>query len=167
MTNVLFKGSSVEIKGDFPKLKDLAPEFNLVDSELKEVQLSNLGKIKKVLSIVPSLDTQVCISSARKFYEMLSKRKDVVLLVISEDLPFAQKRNCEKESIAQLKTLSTMRDRDFSMRYGVKIATGPLAGLCARAVLVLDENNRVIYSELVPEITHEPNYKEVEAALSR
>jgi thiol peroxidase len=135
----------------------------LVDKDLKDVSLSSFWGKRKILNIVPSLDTPVCQASARKFNEAVGGIPNTVVLVISADLPFAQNRFCGAEGLKHVITLSTMRGRDFHKDYGVMIMDPPLSGLTARAVVVLDENDKVVYSELVPEIKQEPNY---EAALA-
>ena len=161
MTTVTFKGKPVRLAGTFPSLKQKAPSFTLVNSSLEDVSLESLPSIKKLLLIVPSLETSVCATCTRKFHEKVMNRKDLLLLVISADLPFAQKRYCDTEKVSGLMTLSTMRDQSFAKDYGVLIGEGPLKGLCTRAVLLLDEKNNVIYEELVSEITSEPNYDKV------
>jgi thiol peroxidase len=125
---------------------------------VSDVSLKDFAGKKKILNIVPSLDTGVCAASARKFNEAAVALSDTVILTISNDLPFAQDRFCAAEGIDTVITLSQLRNRDFGRLYGCEITDGPLAGLLARAIVVLDENNRVIYKELVSEITHEPDY---------
>jgi thiol peroxidase len=165
MSTVTFKGSPVEVSGSFPREGHKAPAFKLVGNDLKDVSLADYGGRRKVLNIVPSLDTSVCATSARKFNEKAGGLRDTAVLVISADLPFASKRFCAAEALSDVVTLSTMRGRQFMRDYGVEMASGPLAGLCARAVVVLDENDRVLHSELVPEIAQEPNYEAALAAL--
>jgi thiol peroxidase len=113
---------------------------------------------KKILNIVPSLDTGICAASAKKFNDEIKKRPDAVVLTISMDLPFAQDRFCKAEDIKNIIPLSDMRKKDFGKKYGVELVDGPLAGLFARAVVVLDEADKVVYTQLVPEITQEPDY---------
>lgn len=160
---VTLKGSTVNIGGDFPRVGDQAPSFMLVDKDLKDVALSNYFGKRKILNIVPSLDTAVCQASARRFNAEVATLPNTVVLVISADLPFAQARYCGAEGLNNVITLSTLRGRDFHKQYGVMILDTPLSGLTARAVVVLDENDRVVYSQLVPEIGQEPDY---EAALA-
>lgn len=160
---VTLMGEPVSVGGDFPRVGDQAPSFMLVDKDLKDVSLSNYFGKRKILNIVPSLDTPVCAASARKFNAEAATLPNTVVLVISADLPFAQARYCGAEGLANVITLSTMRGRDFHKQYGVMIMDPPLSGLLTRAVIVLDENDRVIYTQMVPEITHEPDY---EAALA-
>jgi thiol peroxidase len=164
-TAVTLKGSPVTLFGAFPAVGQTAPAFTLVGADLKDVSLKDFAGKRKVLNIVPSLDTAVCATSTRKFNEAASKLDNTVVLVISADLPFAMKRFCVAEGLENVVTLSLMRGRDFMRNYGVKIADTALAGVTARAVLVLDENDKVIYTELVPEITTEPNYDAALAAL--
>ena len=167
MTTVTLEGSPIEILGKFPQPGDQAHSFMLVDKSLNDVSLSNFRGKKKVLSIVPSIDTPVCAASARRFNEEASIVKDAVVLVISADLPFAQARFCGAEGLDNVVMLSTLRGRDFQKDYGVLITSYPLAGLCARAVLVLDQNDQVVYSQLVPEITQEPDYAAAMAVLMK
>lgn len=162
MTTVTLKGEPLNVGGTFPKVGDIARSFMLVDKDLNDVSLSQFAGLRKILNIVPSLDTPVCATSARKFNEIASLLPNAVLIVISADLPFAQGRFCAVENLQNVVTLSTMRGRDFNKDYGVMITDYPLAGLCARAVIVLDENDKILHAELVSEITNEPNY---EAAL--
>ena len=142
-----------------------APDFKLVTSSLADVTLADFAGKKKLLNIVPSLDTSVCALSTRKFNEHAKAHADAVILVISADLPFAQKRFCGNEGLSNVVTLSMMRSRKFAKDYGVLLEDGPLAGLTARAVVVLDESNRVRHTELVPEIAQEPDYEAALAAL--
>ncbi len=162
---VRLDGAPVTLFGKFPEVGQAAPAFTLVDKDLKDVALKDFAGKRKVLNIVPSLDTAVCASSARKFNEAASKLNNTVVLLISADLPFAMSRFCVAEGLENVVPLSLMRGRDFMRNYGVKIADTVLAGLAARAVLVLDEHDRVLHAELVSDITHEPNYDSALAAL--
>ncbi|HEX5363844.1 MAG TPA: thiol peroxidase [Gallionella sp.] len=164
-TAVTLGGAPVTLYGTFPVVGQVAPAFTLVDKDLKDVSLQSYAGKRKVLNIVPSLDTAVCATSARKFNEAASKLDNTVVLVISADLPFAMSRFCAAEGLDNVTTLSLMRGRDFMRNYGVKIADTVLSGVTARAVLVLDENDRVLHAELVSDITHEPNYEAALAAL--
>ena len=164
-TAVTLGGAPVTLYGTFPTVGQTAPAFTLVDKDLKDVALKDFAGKRKVLNIVPSLDTAVCATSARKFNEAAGKLDNTVVLVISADLPFAMSRFCVAEGLDNVTPLSLMRGRDFMRNYGVKIADTALSGVTARAVLVLDEQNRVVHAELVDDITHEPNYDAALAVL--
>lgn len=163
MATVTLKGNPVQTIGELPAVGSRAPEFKLTNADLEDVGLEAFQGKKKVLNIVPSLDTPVCAVSTRVFNEKAAGKAAV--LVISADLPFAQKRFCETEGIDGVVTLSLMRAKFFAKDYGVLITDGPLAGICSRAVIVLDEADNVIYTEQVPEITQEPDYDKALAAL--
>jgi len=165
MATLTFKGNPINTSGDLPAVGASAPDFKLVTADLKDVTLADFAGKKKLLNIVPSLDTSVCALSTRKFNEHAKAHPDSVILVISADLPFAQKRFCGNEGLNNVVTLSMMRSRKFAKDYGVLLETGPLAGLTARAVVVLDENNRVRHAQLVPEIAQEPDYETALTAL--
>jgi thiol peroxidase len=165
MATVTLGGNAVNVAGNFPKAGDNASDFSLTGKDLKDVTLKDYAGKRKVLNIVPSLDTPVCATSTRKFNQSAGSLPNTVVLVISADLPFAMKRFCEAEGLNNVVTLSTVRGRDFHAKYGVDIADGPLKGLTARAVVVLDENNKVKHSQLVPEIKTEPDYDAALAAL--
>ena len=165
MAQVLFKGQPAHTSGELPKVGSKAPDFKLTAGDLSDVTLAHYKGKKKLLNIVHSLDTGPCAASAKRFNEFVKNRKDLVVLVISADLPFAQGRFCTGEGLKNVVTLSMMRDRHFAKDYGVLITDGPLAGITARAVVVLDENNKVVHKELVPEIAQEPNYDAAIAAL--
>lgn len=163
--SVLLAGKPIHLAGHFPGRGSKAPSFSLVGTDLADVSLASFGSRRKVLNIVPSLDTPVCQTSTRKFNEQAGKMTDTVVLVIAADLPFAMKRFCETEGLENVVSLSTLRGREFMANYGVEIIDGPLAGLTARAVLVLDGNNTVLHAELVPEIKQEPDYAAALAVL--
>ena len=165
MATIPLKGNEIHTSGDLPKVGSKAPDFLLVDKDLKDVSLAHWQDKKKLLNIFPSVDTPVCATSTRKFNEYASEHEDTVMFMISADLPFAQSRFCGNENLENVVTLSTLRSQGFDENYGTGIIDGPLAGLLARAVIVLDENNTVIYSELVPEIAQEPNYESALKAL--
>jgi thiol peroxidase len=164
MATVTLGGEPISVGGNFPRPGDSAHSFMLVDKDLKDVSLSSFWGRRKILNIVPSLDTPTCQVSTRMFNELASSLPNTVVLVISADLPFAQNRFCGAEGLKNVITLSTMRGRDFHKDYGVMIMDPPLSGLTARAVIVLDESDRVVYSELVPEIKQEPIYDAALAA---
>jgi thioredoxin-dependent peroxiredoxin len=165
MSQVTLAGNPIDVAGNFPKVGDTAPAFKLVDGKLGDVTLDTYAGKRKVLNIVPSLDTPTCATSTRKFNEEASKLADTVVLVISADLPFAAKRFCTTEGLSNVVPLSTMRGAEFMKNYGVAITSGPLAGVTARGVVVLDANNKVLHSELVSEIKNEPDYAAALAAL--
>lgn len=152
----------IQVSGTFPQPGDQAPEFTLTNQGMEEVTLDTWAGKRKVLNIVPSLDTPTCATSTRKFNEKANGLEDTVVLVVAADLPFAMSRFCGAEGLENVIPLSTFRNYSFQQDYGVAIQDGALAGLCARAVVVLDGNNKVIHSELVDDIKHEPDY---EAAL--
>ena len=165
MATVTFKGNAVEVSGNFPKVGEKAPEFTLVGADLTDVSLKDYAGKRKVLNIVPSLDTPVCATSTRKFNEQAGSLANTVVLVISADLPFASGRFCSTEGLTNVVPLSTLRNREFLSDYGVEIASGPLVGVTARAVLVLDESDKVLHAELVSEIAEEPDYAAAVTAL--
>ncbi|MEO3871769.1 thiol peroxidase [Nonomuraea sp. B12E4] len=165
MSDVSFKGNPITVGGTFPQPGAAAPAFRLVGADLAERSLDDFGQATKVLNIFPSLDTGVCAASVRRFNEIAAEHPGVVVLCISADLPFAQKRFCGAEGLDKVTTLSLMRGREFLTDYGVAQESGPLAGLAARAVVVLDGDNKVVHSELVPEITQEPDYDSALTAL--
>jgi thiol peroxidase len=165
MATITLKGTEIHTNGNLPKVGSDAPDFQLVDEGLNNVSLASYAGKKKLLNIVPSLDTPVCAVSTKKFNAETAQHSDTVFLMISADLPFAMKRFCTAEGTGNVVPLSMMRGNGFARDYGVLIEDGPLAGLTARAVVVLDANNKVIYTQLVPEIAEEPNYQQALAAL--
>ena len=165
MAKITLGGNPINTNSDLPKVGSAAPDFKLTDADLNDVSLASFKGKKKLLNIVPSLDTPVCATSTKKFNEHAAMHPNTVMLIVSMDLPFAQKRFCGAENTTRVKTLSMMRDRHFAKDYGVLIIDGPLAGVTARAVVVIDENDKVKYTELVPEIKQEPNYDAALAAL--
>ena len=165
-SSVTLKGNPVDVAGNLPKVGSTAPNFTLVDKALADVTLETYAGKRKVLNIFPSVDTPTCAMSVRAFNKHAASLDNTVVLNISADLPFAQPRFCAAEGIENVVNLSTMRGRDFLMNYGVLLFTSKLAGLAARAVIVIDENNVIKYLELVPEIANEPNYDAAIAALN-
>jgi len=163
---VTLGGNPIQVGGTLPQVGSTVPAFKLVAKDLSDTTLENFAGKRKVLNIFPSVDTATCATSVRQFNAKASQLKNTVVLCISADLPFAQSRFCGAEGLDNVQTLSTMRGREFHQNYGVAIESGPIAGLTARAVVVLDENNRVLYRELVSEIKNEPNYDAVLAALA-
>lgn len=165
MAKITFKGNPVETIGELPAVGSKAPALELTKTDLSDVGLSAFAGKKKILTINPSLDTGVCQATVRSFNAKATSRGDTIVLSISSDLPFAAKRFCASEGIERVVPLSVMRSRAFAKDWGVLMTSGPLAGLVARAVVVLDENDVVKYVELVPEIAQEPNYDAALAAL--
>lgn len=163
---VTLGGNPIQIGGKLPQAGATAPAFKLVAKDLSDATLENFVGKRKVLNIFPSVDTPTCATSVRKFNTQASQLKNTVILCISADLPFAQSRFCGAEGLDNVQTLSTMRGREFLQDFGVAIESGPISGLAARAVVVLDENNRVLHSELVSEIKNEPNYDAALAVLA-
>ena len=164
--NVTLGGNPIPVEGDFPQPGQPAPAFSLVGKTLADVTLADFAGKRKVLNIFPSIDTPTCATSVRRFNQSAGQLANTVVLCISADLPFAQARFCGAEGLDNVVTLSTMRGREFLRRYGVEIAGGPLAGVAARAVVVLDEQDRILHSELVPEIKSEPDYEAALKALA-
>jgi len=158
MTQITLKGQPIHTSGNMPPLQKKAPEFTLVDKDLKDRHLKEFHGKKKLIATVPSLDTGVCSKMTKHFNEMAAKNPNVIFITVSADLPFAQKRFCQAENVQNVLTLSMMRNDDFGKAYGLLLIDGPLAGVLARAVLLLDEKDHVLYSELVPEISQEPDY---------
>jgi thiol peroxidase len=163
MARVTLKGNPIDTSGDLPAVGGQAPDFRLVGADLQDVTLDTFKGKKKILNIVASLDTATCATSARKFNEQAGALDDTVVLVISADLPFAMKRFCTTEGLEGVIPVSLMRSRAFARDYGVLVMNGPLEGVTARAIVVLDEGNKVVHNQLVPEIADEPDY---EAALN-
>lgn len=157
MAKITLRGTECHTSGELPAIGSKAPEFTLADQDLADRHLKDFKGKKKLLNIVPSLDTSICAISTQKFSEAVENNDDTVLLVISADLPFAQKRFCTANNTESVVTLSTFRST-FPRDYGIEIIDGPFEGVTGRAVLVLDENDNVVYQELVPEISQEPDY---------
>ena len=165
MATVTLKGNPVRTVGELPKVGSVAPNFTLTAEDLSEKSLADFKGKKLVLNIFPSVDTSTCAASTRKFNEIAASRPNVTIVCISADLPFAFKRFCAAEGIKNVSSLSTFRDKAFGESYGVRILDGPLAGLMSRAVVVVDEGGKVVYTEQVPEIAQEPNYDAALAAV--
>lgn len=163
MAQVTLRGNPVQVEGALPHVGAQAADFTLTAGDLSDATLATFAGKRKVLNIFPSVDTPTCATSVRKFNAQANDVTNTVVLCISTDLPFAQARFCGSEGLDNVKNLSDFRDSDFAVDYGVAITDGPLKGLTARAVVVLDENDKVLHSELVSEIGQEPNY---EAALA-
>ena len=165
MATTNFKGQPVKLIGEFIQVGKVAPDFELVKSDLSSFSLKDLKGKNIVLNIFPSMDTGVCATSERKFNKMAAGLTDTVVLSISTDLLFAKGRFCTTEGIENVIPLSDFRFSDFDESYGVRMADGPLAGLLARAVVVIGKDGKVAYTELVPEITQEPDYEKALAAV--
>ena len=166
MATITLEGNEIHTSGDLPKVGDTAPAFTLTDTDLNDVSLADYKGKKKLLNIVVSLDTGICANSAKLFNDKADSHADTVMLVVTADLPFAAGRFCGAENTDKVKTLSMMRDKNFAKDYGVLIQDGPLKGLCSRSIVVIDEKDKVIYTELVPEIAQDPDYEKALAALS-
>ena len=168
MANITLKGNPIHTIGELPAVGAKAPDLRgLVTGDLQDVTLATYKGKRKILNIVPSLDTAVCATSTRKFNEKAGNLPETVVLVISSDLPFASKRFCTTEGLTNVVPLSLMRSREFGKDYGVLLTDGPLAGITARAVVVLDADDKVVHRELVPEIAQEPDYDAALKALVR
>ncbi len=165
MASITFKGNPVKTAGNLPQVGSKAPEFKLTKTDLSDISLKDLQGKKVVLNIFPSIDTPVCQASTRKFNEELNKLPNTTVLCVSKDLPFALNRFCGAEGLKNVVPASELRNLTFGDSYGVRIADGALAGLFSRAVVVIDENGTVKYTEQVPEIAQEPNYTAAVAAL--
>jgi thiol peroxidase len=167
MSTITHKGAPVHTSGSLPAVGSKAPDFKLTRGDLTEASLADFAGKKKILNIVPSLDTGVCAASAKRFEKEAGALGDTVILTISRDLPFAQKRFCTAEGVTHVVPLSELRDRAFGKAYGVELVDGKLAGLLSRAVVVLDAHDKVLYTEQVPEIGQEPNYEAALAAVKK
>ncbi len=159
MAKVTLKGNEVNTNSEIVKAGDSAPDFTLVNSDLSDVSLASYEGKNKILSIVPSLDTPVCQKSTLIFNEKVSKLDNTVMLIVSSDLPFAMKRFCTAESLDNVIPVSMMRSRNFAKDYGVLLIDGPLSGITSRAVVTISPENKILHSELVPEIANEPDYQ--------
>jgi thiol peroxidase len=159
MAQITFKGNQVNTVGELPEAGANAKEFKLVGTDLSEKSLADFKGKKLILNIFPSLDTSICAASVRKFNSEAGKLDDTVVLTISKDLPFAHQRFCSTEGLENVVPLSEFRDNNFSHSYGVLMTDGPLKGLMARAVVVINEKGKITYTELVPEIAQEPDYE--------
>ena len=159
MAHITHRGNPVHTIGDVPAVGSPAPDFVLTRRDLSDVSLADFQGKKKILNIVPSLDTKTCATSARTFENQASEAAGTVILTVSNDLPYAQDRFCKAENIETVITLSQLRNADFGRAYGVEMTDGKMAGLLARSIVVLDEQNIVLYTELVPEISREPDYR--------
>jgi thiol peroxidase len=167
MATVTLQGTEMHTNGELPAVGSEAPDFRLTNGDLADVGPGDFGGRSLLLNIVPSLDTPTCAESARRFNEKFAGRDDAVCLVISADLPFAQGRFCSTEGLENVVPLSMMKSRNFARDYGVLITDGPLEGLAARAIVIVGEQGKVIYTQLVREIADEPDYEAALKALGR
>lgn len=158
MANITLKGNPISTSGELPAVGSKAPDFSLTGVDLADVSLGDFAGKTVVLNIFPSVDTPTCAASVRRFNAEVDKLGDAVVLCASADLPFAHKRFCGAEGLERVRSVSDLRDKAFGERYGVKITNGPLAGLLARAVVVVDGSGTVKYTQLVNEVTEEPDY---------
>lgn len=159
MGQVTFKGSAVNTNGNLPAVGSQAPDFKLVGAGLNEISLADFKGKRVVLNIFPSIDTGVCAASVRNFNKWASGNDNAVVICVSKDLPFAASRFCGAEGLENVITASDFRYNNFATDYGVLMTDGPLAGLMARSVVAIDENGKVVYNQIVPEIVEEPNYE--------
>jgi len=166
MAQVTLKGNPITTNGELPSVGSQAPDFTLVAGDLSDKTLADFAGKKKLISIVPSLDTPVCATSTVKFNTAAKENADLMVLIVSADLPFASGRFCTGEALENVATLSLMRSKKFAEDYGMLLTNGPLAGVTGRAVVVLDEENNVLHSQLVTEITDEPDYDAALASLA-
>lgn len=166
MASVTLNGNPMQTSGTLPAVGKLAPDFIMTKNDLTEIRLSDCIEKKVVLNIFPSLDTSTCAAAMKTFNQLAEKHKDVMFLCISADLPFAQKRFCTAEHLNNVIPVSIFRNPEFGQNYGLLLESGPLSGLLARAVIVLDKTGKINYEELVHEITNEPNYAAAEAAIA-
>jgi thioredoxin-dependent peroxiredoxin len=165
MAKTALKGNPVNTAGNLPAQGSKAPGFKMVKTDLSEAKLEDFTGKKILLNIFPSLDTGVCAASVRKFNEKAAGLTNSVVLSVSKDLPFAMGRFCTTEGIENVVSLSGFRNSEFGKSFGIEMTDGPLAGLYARSVVVIDEAGKVVYTELVPEITTEPDYDKALAAM--
>ena len=166
MSKITLKGEPVETVGKLPEVKTAAPDFTLTKTDLSDVSLGSYNDKRIILNIFPSIDTDVCAASASRFNEEVNSLDNTVVLCISADLPFAHKRFCEAEGLEKIVPLSAFRSGEFGIDYGVTITSGPLAGLLSRAIVIIDEQGEVTYTEQVPEIAQEPDYDAVLKAVT-
>lgn len=166
MAKITLKGNIINTFGNLPETGSKAKDFLLTKTDLSDVSLKDFSGKRIVMNIFPSVDTGVCATSVRRFNAELDKMKNTVVLCISVDLPFAHQRFCGAEGLNNVISLSEMRVRNFGEDYGVRIIDGPLAGIFSRAVIVIDESGKIIYTEQVPEIAQEPDYAPVVKLLS-
>lgn len=166
MAEIMLKGNPIHTIGELPETGTQAPDFKLTKTDLSDVSLSDFKGKRVILNVFPSLDTAVCATSVRRFNQEAARLQNAEVLCASDDLPFAHNRFCETEGIEGVTSVSELRNRDFGSDYGLRIVDGPLAGLLSRAVIVIDESGKIIYTEQVPEIAQEPDYQSAIDVLS-
>jgi len=166
MAAITLKGNLINTSGVLPALNSSAPDFLLTKSDLVDVSLKDFSGNNIILNIFPSIDTSVCAASVRRFNLEAGKLTETKVLCISGDLPFAHNRFCTAEGLKNVITLSELRKKEFGEKYGIRLIDGPLAGLLARAIVIIDKNGKVKYTQLVPEITQEPDYEKALAAVA-
>ncbi|MDY6791857.1 MAG: thiol peroxidase [Thermodesulfobacteriota bacterium] len=159
MAQITLKGDPVHTIGELPKVGDKAPDFLLTKTDLSDISLKDVSGKKVILNIFLSVDTSVCSISLARFNEEIKKFNNAIVIGVSMDLPFSHGRFCESNGVENVITVSELRNREFGNNYGLRMVDGPLAGLFARSIVVIDENSKVIYTQLVPEITEEPDYQ--------
>jgi thiol peroxidase len=167
MAKITLKGNPINTVGELPKAGDKAPDFILTKTDLSDVSLKDFAGKTIVLNIFPSVDTDICATSVRKFNAQINNYEDAVVLCASRDLPFALGRFCGAEGLDNVIAVSELRNLDFGNSYGVRIVDGPLAGLLARSVIIIDKNGKVVYTQMVPEIVEEPDYESALAQLTQ
>ena len=157
--SVTLKGSEVLLKGEIPDVGEIAPDFTVVKKDLIELSLYDIEGKNTIILALPSIDTKICAMESARFNKDLSGINNLEIIAVSKDLPFALKRYCEADGIENITSCSDFRYGDFGTEFNVEMVNGPLKGLLARAIFVLDKKNRIKYLELVPEITREPDYE--------
>jgi|SRR5579885_365466 thiol peroxidase len=165
MAVIKLHGSPIHTCGSLPPVGSLAPDFTVTKTDLSEIRLKNYQGRKIILNIFPSLDTPTCATAMRHFNEIANQYKDILILCVSEDLPFAQKRFCAAEHLGNVHPVSVFRHPEFGEQYGVMIIDGPLTGVLARAVIIIDEHGKIVYTEQVQELSNEPDYTALTNAL--
>lgn len=159
MSSVFLQGDECHTNGEPPEAGQQAPDFSLTSTQLKEKKLTDFSGFSKLIYTVPSLDTMVCADTTKQLNELASEQENLKVIVISADLPFAQQRFCKQNKLKNITPLSMMQDKQFAKDYGILLTDGPLAGLCARAVFILDSTNKILHTELVNDIAHSPDFK--------
>lgn len=167
MTVITLNGSPIHTIGSLPPVGSIAPDFVVTKTDLSDIHLSNYRGKKIILNIFPSMDTPTCATAMHKFNDIATKFNQVLILCVSEDLPFAQQRFCASQHLQNVQPVSVFRNPEFGEKYGVMIVDGPLTGVLSRAIVIIDEHGKVIYTEQVKELSNEPNYTDMLAALNK